>query len=150
MGANVFQAVQFDAVAVCNGHYSKPYVPDIVGADEYPRPQYHSHDYREPSAFADKTVVIFGTSSSGQDIAREVADVAKSVYLCGRHKSVDDKSDLIGHTGNIYMRPNITKLGPRGEVWFNVSIRDAAGAAHGSWSNQLELSSDIFLLFTLW
>lgn len=42
----------FDAVVVCNGHYSHPNLPVIAGMGEFPAGrQLHSHNYRAPEPF---------------------------------------------------------------------------------------------------
>ena len=74
----------FDAVAVCNGHFADPLVPEIPGIDSFPGSLMHSHNYRHPDAFGDKRVVLFGSSVSGMDLSREIATAAEDVYLCGR------------------------------------------------------------------
>lgn len=56
----------FDAVVVCNGHYSEPNLPDVPGADTWPGLQMHSHNYRVPEQFAGQVVVIVGASNSGK------------------------------------------------------------------------------------
>ena len=69
----------FDAVVVCNGHYSEPRVPEIPGADTFPGQQLHTHNFRTNHDYRNKNVVIMGASASGQDIAREIAEVANKV-----------------------------------------------------------------------
>ncbi|KAK3913651.1 Flavin-containing monooxygenase FMO GS-OX1 [Frankliniella fusca] len=71
----------FDAVLVCNGHYSVPYTPTVPNMSLYGGVSMHSHDYREPSRFAGADVVVLGANASGLDIAVEVAKVANTVYL---------------------------------------------------------------------
>ena len=39
----------------------------------------HSHRYREPHAYVDRTVLVLGASASGLDISLELAKVAKTV-----------------------------------------------------------------------
>lgn len=56
---------QFDAVMVCNGHYFEPRIPNIPGQDIFTGKQIHSHDYRVPTAFNDKNVVVLGAGPSG-------------------------------------------------------------------------------------
>jgi len=50
----------YDAVVVCNGHYSAPSVPEIRGMDAFPGECMHSHNYRRPEAFAGKRVLLMG------------------------------------------------------------------------------------------
>lgn len=70
----------YDAVVVCNGHYAKARVPDFPGQAEWPGRQMHSHNYRSPDAFKGAQVVVVGVSASGEDISREIADVADQVH----------------------------------------------------------------------
>jgi hypothetical protein len=77
------QNEMFDAVMVCNGHYSKPRIPELPGIRGFNGLTMHSHNYRNPEIFEGKRVVVLGTASSGVDVAREVSEVAKSVYWCG-------------------------------------------------------------------
>ncbi|XP_078609486.1 uncharacterized protein LOC144880836 isoform X2 [Branchiostoma floridae x Branchiostoma japonicum] len=72
---------QFDAVMVCNGHYSVPYVPAIPGAELFQGRSIHSHEYRNPDDFKGKNVVLLGAASSGQDIALEISKTANRVVL---------------------------------------------------------------------
>ena len=73
----------FDAVAVCNGHFSEPLVPRLPGLDDFPGTALHSHNYRRPEPFAGKRVLVFGSSVSGADLARELASVG-AVHFSGR------------------------------------------------------------------
>jgi cation diffusion facilitator CzcD-associated flavoprotein CzcO len=56
---------RFDIVLVCNGHFSKAFAPAIEGLDTFPGMVTHSKCYREPTPFADKTVVMVGGGASG-------------------------------------------------------------------------------------
>ena len=73
----------FDAVAVCNGHYSKPRVPSLLGMEAFSGYVIHSHNYRRPDKFKNLKVAVWGAAASGADIAREIATVANEVYWCG-------------------------------------------------------------------
>ncbi|XP_076751272.1 senecionine N-oxygenase-like isoform X2 [Xylocopa sonorina] len=67
----------FDAVMVCNGHFSKPNIPKLKGQDIFQGQQMHSHNYRIPEIFDGKTVVVFGAGPSALDISR----TAKLVFF---------------------------------------------------------------------
>merc|ERR1712178_38486 len=85
---NALDHYNFDAVVVCNGHYRVPRYPKIDGFDDFKGIVMHSHNYREPSAFKGMRVIVIGHANSGQDISREVANVANTVYVCAnREKS---------------------------------------------------------------
>ncbi|KAG8224381.1 hypothetical protein J437_LFUL005203 [Ladona fulva] len=75
----------FDAVMVCNGHYSVPNVPDIPGIQDFKGSVIHSHVFRVSDPYRGKNVVIWGASASGLDISLEISSVAKSVTICHRH-----------------------------------------------------------------
>lgn len=64
---------------VCNGHYSAPRSPDIEGTDSFPGTVLHSHNYRVNEEYRGQVVVLVGASASGEDICREIAEVANKV-----------------------------------------------------------------------
>ena len=61
-------------------HYSDPHIPTLSGIDQYTGVVEHSHRYREPKDYADKTVLVLGASASGLDISLEITTVAKKVF----------------------------------------------------------------------
>ena len=74
----------FDAVAVCNGHFSEPLVPDLPGLATFRGLALHSHNYRRPGPFEDMRVVVLGSSVSGAELAGALARVARTVHFSGR------------------------------------------------------------------
>lgn len=109
----------FDAVAVCNGHYSKPRLAEIAGADTFSGTRMHSHNYRNPAGFANKRVVLLGTAASGIDISREIATVSDHVYWCGHtfsEPSFDRRSGIhrypapVGFNGSTIHFPSALTL----------------------------------------
>jgi hypothetical protein len=87
----------FDAVVVCNGHYSVPRLPSLPGIGNFHGDVLHSHNYRDPQPFADKKVLLWGAAASGSDIAREIQSVAREVHWCGHalrgHSQAHSKSE---------------------------------------------------------
>lgn len=84
----------FDAVCVCNGHYSKPYFPEIIGFDDVPESKKcHSMTYRYPEKYKDKIVVVIGGSHSGIDISGELSNWCKKVLLS--MKKQDDFDPIV-------------------------------------------------------
>ncbi|KAF5274058.1 hypothetical protein FQR65_LT04456 [Abscondita terminalis] len=71
----------YDAVFVCNGHFRYPKFPKIVGQELFTGFQIHSAEYRDRRLFRDKQVLIIGASYSGTDIACQLKDMARTVYL---------------------------------------------------------------------
>ena len=82
LGSGEKNASFFDAIMVCNGHYSDPSIPNLPGLSSFPGEIAHSHDYRTPECFLDKRVAILGAAASGTDIGLEISSKAKHVYLC--------------------------------------------------------------------
>lgn len=85
---------QYDAVAVCNGHYTIPFIPKLEGMDQFPGKWSHSHTYRE--SFSGKTVLIIGAGPSGQEIAAELASAGCKVY----HTSIEFKTSQESFVNN--------------------------------------------------
>ena len=81
----------YQAVMVCNGHYSEPSIPDLPGIESFDGLIMHSHDYRTPQAFEGKTVAVLGAAASGSDIGLEIASVAKRLYLCHNNPLIPSK-----------------------------------------------------------
>lgn len=69
----------FDAVVLCNGHYTVGHMPQIPGIEDFKGLCLHSHQYRIPEMFAGKNVCILGASWSGIDICLEVSKYASKV-----------------------------------------------------------------------
>ncbi|EEB09403.1 flavin dependent monooxygenase [Schizosaccharomyces japonicus yFS275] len=72
---------QFDAVAICNGHYQVPFLPDVEGLKEFveenPGVVKHSIEFREPELYRNKKVVVVGNASSANDIIRHLSPYSK-------------------------------------------------------------------------
>jgi hypothetical protein len=61
----VLQSEVFDALLVCNGHYTEPHLPQLPGAEHFPGLLMHSHNYRRADVFRGQTVAVIGASFSG-------------------------------------------------------------------------------------
>ncbi|KAL6847688.1 hypothetical protein ACP4OV_022476 [Aristida adscensionis] len=107
----------FDAVAVCNGHYTEPRVADIPGVDAWPGKQLHSRSYRVPEPFAGQVVVIVGAKNSGGDISRELAGVAKEVHMASRSAPAATCHRLPGYH-NLWLRSMVERAEEDGSVVF--------------------------------
>ncbi|XP_063231831.1 uncharacterized protein LOC134536150 isoform X2 [Bacillus rossius redtenbacheri] len=84
---------EFDAVIVCNGHFCTPYIPSIPGIEDFKGVPIHSHVYRNPEIYKERTVIILGANSSGVDICLEVSKYAKLVYLSHNLPPLGVKAD---------------------------------------------------------
>ena len=76
---------RFDYVWVASGQLTTPAMPDIPGLDTFLGTVIHSVDYKVPTQFVDRNVLVIGLgSASGSDIAQELTWVARSVSLSVR------------------------------------------------------------------
>lgn len=55
-----YDTLTFDAILVCNGHFSVPHIPQIIGQKIFKGRQVHSHDYRTPEGFVGERVLVIG------------------------------------------------------------------------------------------
>lgn len=127
-GATSSRAEEYDAVVVCNGHYSRPRVPEFPGQDVFPGRQMHSHNYRRPGPFRGQTVVLVGAAFSGSDIAQELLGAgAARVVLSARAwedpatGDAPDEGALSGEKAAgaaLRKAPNVRSLGADGSVAF--------------------------------
>lgn len=78
------QTENFDAIAICTGHYDLPHIPDVPGisewASKFPGTILHSKYYNDPKDYTGKTVLVIGNSASGLDVSMQAADYATKVY----------------------------------------------------------------------
>ncbi|CAI9103633.1 OLC1v1002153C2 [Oldenlandia corymbosa var. corymbosa] len=114
----------FEAVVVCNGHYTQPRLAeDIPGVEFWPGKQIHSHNYRVPDPFQDKVVVLIGAGPSAHDICHDIAQVAKEVHLSSRSPEV--KVSKLDFFNNVWQHQEIAYCHENGEVAF----KDGASVA---------------------
>ena len=67
-------------MAVCNGHHSTPFIPEVPGIENFRGEIVHAHWYRTNASFTDKTVLVLGSGASAADIGQEIAQVATMIY----------------------------------------------------------------------
>lgn len=102
----------FDAVCVCNGHYAKPSSPAIPGMNMFTGKAMHSVEYDDPSLFAGQTVLCIGARASGSDLAREISQHAKHVYLS------DSTAETSRTLGNVSLVPKTIGMKDDNRVQF--------------------------------
>ncbi|XP_077821189.1 flavin-containing monooxygenase 1 isoform X4 [Macaca mulatta] len=73
----------FDAVMVCTGFLTNPYLPldSFPGINAFKGQYFHSRQYKHPDIFKDKRVLVIGMGNSGTDIAVEASHLAEKVFL---------------------------------------------------------------------
>ncbi|WP_198427451.1 flavin-containing monooxygenase [Streptomyces buecherae] len=70
------------------GGYAAPRIPDVAAALDPSVHQTHSRYYRNPASLPDGAVLVVGAGISGQQIADELADAGRRVFLSvGRHRA---------------------------------------------------------------
>ncbi|KAL6642720.1 hypothetical protein ACP70R_020901 [Stipagrostis hirtigluma subsp. patula] len=116
----------FDAVVVCNGHWTVPLVPKIRGIDKWHGKQMHSHNYRVPEPFRDQNVVIVGLGASGNDIALEISHVAKEVHIAARYS--ENRLGKIELKQNAWIHEEVDCIQDDGKVRFAEGSAVAADA----------------------
>jgi len=72
--------IEADYVVTATGPFQKPVIPPIVPEDAGIK-QMHSVEYRNPGQLADGAVLVVGAGSSGVQIAEELLEAGKQVYL---------------------------------------------------------------------
>ncbi|XP_026445558.1 flavin-containing monooxygenase FMO GS-OX-like 4 [Papaver somniferum] len=107
----------FDAVVVCNGHYTEPLIAEIPGIDTWPGKQIHSHNYRVPDPFRDQVVLLVGNSSSGEDLSRDIAGVAKEVHIASKYLTNGIPTKQLGYD-NIWLHSMIKSSHEDGTIVF--------------------------------
>ncbi|XXG75908.1 hypothetical protein AAC387_Pa08g0375 [Persea americana] len=108
----------FDAIVVCNGHFTEPRIAEIPGIEVWPGKQIHSHNYRVPDPFQDQVVVLIGSSVSAFDISGDICAFAKEVHLSSR--SAPDKQPMSKQPGydNVWLHSMIERAHADGTVAF--------------------------------
>ncbi|VVB15186.1 unnamed protein product [Arabis nemorensis] len=107
----------YDAVVVCNGHYTEPCLAEIPGISSWPGKEMHSHNYRIPEPFKDLVVVLIGNAPSGNDISRDIARVSKEVHVASRSNAADTFIKQSGYS-NLWTHSMIERVHKDGSVVF--------------------------------
>ncbi len=77
--------LSFDAVCVCCGVHSHPYVPHIEGVETFTGTLLHSAEYKTRDVFRGKKVLVLGCGESGMDLAYRAVHEADSVAISIRN-----------------------------------------------------------------
>uniref|UniRef100_A0A8C0J1E2 Flavin-containing monooxygenase n=1 Tax=Chelonoidis abingdonii TaxID=106734 RepID=A0A8C0J1E2_CHEAB len=80
------ESTVFDAVMVCMGHHIESFIPvqSFPGIEKFKGQYFHSREYKSPEGFQGKTVVVIGMGNSASDIAVELCQTAKRVFISTR------------------------------------------------------------------
>jgi cation diffusion facilitator CzcD-associated flavoprotein CzcO len=90
------ESVSAPIVIVATGIADAPYRPTWPGMDAFRGVIIHSGDYRNPTAFADKRVLVVGFGNSGGEIALDLAEAGVEVAIAVRSPVQIIPRDLLG------------------------------------------------------
>jgi putative flavoprotein involved in K+ transport len=83
-------------VVVATGYSRVPFLPDWPGRDTFTKPLLHSADYREPSAYRGRQVLVVGAGNSAAEIAVDLVRVGARVDLSVRTPPNIVRRDTLG------------------------------------------------------
>jgi dimethylaniline monooxygenase (N-oxide forming) len=72
---------EFDAVAICTGVHTRPFVPPIDGLELFEGQVLHSADYRDATSVKGSRVLFVGAGESGAEIVDEASYGRQAAYL---------------------------------------------------------------------
>ena len=73
---------EFDWVVVANGHFSTPNMPHYPGYETFGGTLLHAHDFRDAVQFANRNVLVIGSSYSAEDIASQLWKYGARSVIC--------------------------------------------------------------------
>lgn len=114
-----YETLLFDAIFVCNGHFTTPFYPNLKGFEIYSGKQSHSHEYRKAEKFTHKTVLVIGGGPSGVDISQDIVKCAKKVFW-SHHLT----SQKIFGIENFIQKPDVSQLTENGAEFVDGSIEE--------------------------
>jgi putative flavoprotein involved in K+ transport len=86
----------FRRVVLATGGSHTPRLPDWPGLETFPREVVHSADYREPSAYAGRDVLVVGAGNSATEIALDLLSVGATVTLSVRTPPSILRREILG------------------------------------------------------
>ena len=72
----------FDCVVVSTGHFSIPNMPHYPGYETFGGTLIHAHDFRDAVQFADRDVLVIGSSYSAEDVASQCWKYGARSVVC--------------------------------------------------------------------
>jgi dimethylaniline monooxygenase (N-oxide forming) len=78
------ETLSFDFVAVCNGVFCEPWMPEAEGIEHFAGRVLHSSQFNDPTLVAGKRVIVVGAGKSALDCATSVAQHAQTCTLVFR------------------------------------------------------------------
>lgn len=75
----------FDKVAVANGSFTTPKLPELPGIEQFTGRTLHAIDFHRPETFKGQRVLLIGLHASAQDIASSLSGHAAQLYASHRN-----------------------------------------------------------------
>lgn len=114
----IHETLLFDAVLVCNGHYSAGFIPNFEGREFYLGRELHSHAYRNPELYKGEDILVVGGNFSAVDVVHQTEKYAKQVFWSHHAK---DQPDPAAFGENVTQVPDVKKLTASGAEFINGS-----------------------------
>lgn len=89
-------ALDAGAVVVATGYSHTPYVPDWPDRQRFAGPVVHTSNYREPSPFRGRRVLVVGSGNSAADVVVDLVGVADRVIMAVRRPPNIVRRDILG------------------------------------------------------
>ena len=80
--AGITASEDYDSVVVASGHFSTPNMPHYPGYETFGGTLLHAHDFRDAVQFADRDVLVIGSSYSAEDIASQCWKYGARSVVC--------------------------------------------------------------------
>jgi len=90
------------AVVVTTGYCRQPFIPDWPGRARFTGSLLHSAEYREPSPYAGRNVLVVGAGNSAADIAVDLLAVGARVTLAVRTPPNIVRRDTLGVPSQVF------------------------------------------------
>ena len=97
------RALPASGIVAASGSFSNPYRPRFPGEEGFTGELSHVADYRNPTPYAGKRVIVVGAGDSAAQIASELAPLAK-VTVAARHPLRFIPQRLDGHDIHYWLR----------------------------------------------
>lgn len=162
----------YSKTLICStGTYKKPFLPNLKGLDNFAGDQFHSSQYKNPSDFVGRHVLIVGEGNSGAQIVAELSnetvtywavkskpeflpddvdgrvlfDSASAVYYAKQRGEKLDQAKI--NLGNIVMVPSVKKAKEKGG-FDNYNFIDHFTRNGVVWKNGDEVNIDAIIWCT--
>ena len=111
----------YDAIAVCSGHYTVPFTPEVPGMklwnEQRPGSITHSKYFRRQDSYAGKKVIVVGSSMSALDISAHIKLVSETPVLIS-HRTPTFWTDPENRSPDLRVVPEIAEfLCPKDGRW---------------------------------